>query len=70
LKKNVRLPKYQISLGNWIIGCAAVLVRLGCDIERDPRRHHDARFDVNEACFPIGAAILAAVALRYLRGEA
>lgn len=42
---------------------------LGCRIEGDERRHHDPRFDVDERCLPIGAALLAETALRLLRGE-
>jgi amidohydrolase len=43
---------------------------LGCKIEGDMRPHHNPRFDVDERCLPIGAAILAEAALRMLRGEA
>jgi metal-dependent amidase/aminoacylase/carboxypeptidase family protein len=43
---------------------------LGCRIEGDERRHHDPRFDIDERCLPIGAAILAEAALQILRGEA
>jgi metal-dependent amidase/aminoacylase/carboxypeptidase family protein len=33
-----------------------------------PRRlHHHPRFDVDERCLPVGAALLAETALRYLR---
>ena len=39
---------------------------LGCEIEGDTRRHHDPKFDIDEACFPIGAAILAESTLRLL----
>jgi amidohydrolase len=39
---------------------------LGCEIEGDTRRHHDARFDINEDCLPIGAAILASSALQMI----
>ena len=42
---------------------------IGCRMEDEVRRHHDPRFDVNEACLPIGAAVLAEVALRLLRGD-
>jgi amidohydrolase len=34
------------------------------------RGHHTPFFDIDEACLPIGAAILAETALRFLRGEA
>ncbi|MBS1254099.1 MAG: putative hydrolase YxeP [Anaerolineales bacterium] len=40
---------------------------LGCRIEGDERRHHSPRFDVDERCLPIGVAILAEAALRFLR---
>jgi amidohydrolase len=39
---------------------------LGCKIEGDTRRHHDPKFDVDENCMPIGAAIFAETALRIL----
>lgn len=40
---------------------------LGCRIEGDERRHHNPRFDIDERCLPIGAAILAEAALRFLK---
>ncbi|MBU0702306.1 MAG: amidohydrolase [Chloroflexi bacterium] len=43
---------------------------LGCRIEGDERQAHNPRFDVDERCLPIGAAILAKAALRLLRREA
>jgi amidohydrolase len=42
---------------------------LGSQIEGDMRPHHNPRFDVDECCLPIGAAILAETALRILRQE-
>ena len=43
---------------------------LGCEIEGDTRRHHDPKFDIDENCFPIGAAIITETALRLLgQGE-
>ncbi|GAH04930.1 unnamed protein product, partial [marine sediment metagenome] len=42
------------------------MFRLGCKIEGDERRHHDPRFDIDENCMPIGAAIIAEAALRLL----
>jgi len=32
-----------------------------------PRLHHHPRFDVDERCLPLGAALLAEIAMRYLR---
>lgn len=43
------------------------MFRLGCKIEGDERKHHNPSFDVDEACLPIGAAILAEATLRLLR---
>jgi len=43
------------------------MFRLGCRIEGDEREAHSPRFDLDERCLPIGAAILAEAALRLLR---
>ena len=43
------------------------MFRLGCELEDDRRLAHNPNFDVNEDCLPIGAAILAEAALRFLR---
>jgi amidohydrolase len=40
---------------------------LGSRIEGDERQGHSPRFDVDERCLPIGAALLAEAALRLLR---
>ena len=40
---------------------------LGCRIEGDERRAHSPRFDIDERCLPLGAAILAEATLRLLR---
>ncbi len=42
---------------------------LGCRIEGDERHLHSPKFDLNEECLPIGAALLAETALRYLRAN-
>jgi amidohydrolase len=59
-------------LGAEDFGCLSeiapgAMFRLGCLIEGDERQHHNPRFDINENCLPIGAAILAETALRFLR---
>jgi len=42
-------------------------LRLGGGFPGQPlRNHHDAHFDIDEAALPIGAAVLAAIAARYL----
>jgi amidohydrolase len=43
------------------------MFRLGCLIEGDERKAHGPHFDIDERCLPIGAAMLAEVALRLLR---
>jgi amidohydrolase len=42
---------------------------LGGALADDPRLHHHPRFDVDEGCLPVGAAMLAESALRFLRRE-
>jgi len=40
---------------------------LGCRVEGDTRRHHDPKFDLDENCLQIGAALMAESALRLLQ---
>jgi amidohydrolase len=40
---------------------------LGCLIDADPRMIHNARFDIDERCLPIGTALLAETALRMMK---
>jgi amidohydrolase len=59
-------------LGAEDFGCFSELApgamfSLGSKVDGDEREHHNSRFDVNEACLPIGAAILAETTLRFLR---
>ncbi|MEA3375420.1 MAG: amidohydrolase [Chloroflexota bacterium] len=42
------------------------MFRLGCKIEEDERKHHSPYFDVDEACLPIGVAVLTEAAFRLL----
>ena len=46
------------------------MFRLGCRIEGDERTGHHPTFDLDEGCLPIGAAILAESAIRYLCAHA
>jgi amidohydrolase len=52
--------------GYFIADIPGAMFYLGCRIDEDERRHHDPRFDIDEKCLPIGAAILAETALRLL----
>ena len=59
-------------LGAEDFGCFTELVpgamfTLGCRIEGDERRLHSPRFDIDERCLPVGAALLAETALRFLQ---
>jgi IAA-amino acid hydrolase len=52
-------------LATHVPGC---YMRLGTGFPGEPpRKHHDPHFDIDERALPIGAAILAETALRYLR---
>jgi len=60
------------TLGAEDFGCftelsTGAMFTLGARIEGDERHHHNPRFDIDERCLPIGAAILAEAALRFLR---
>ena len=59
------------SLGAEDFGCLTeiapgAMFNLGARIEGDERHHHHSRFDIDERCLPIGTAILAEAALRFL----
>jgi amidohydrolase len=53
--------------GFFIQDIPGAMFYLGCRIEGDTRRHHDARFDIDEDCLPLGAAILTQSALELLK---
>ena len=59
-------------LGAEDFGCFSEIVpgamfSLGCLIDGDPRMIHNPRFDIDEACLPIGTAILTEVVLRLMQ---
>ena len=69
-KKNVR--PFKKGLGAEDFGCFSELAPgamfgLGVKIASDPRTGHNPRFDLDESALPIGTAILAETALRFLR---
>jgi metal-dependent amidase/aminoacylase/carboxypeptidase family protein len=55
--------------GFFIKDIPGAMFYLGCEIEGDTRRHHDARFDINEDCLPLGAAIMAQSALNLMKQQ-
>ncbi len=71
--EHVRDPEIEMGaedFGSFSSLAPGAMFGLGCRIEGDERQHHNPRFDIDEACLPIGAAILAEAALRFLkRGE-
>ncbi len=68
--EHIHAPELQMGAEDFGFFCAAApgaMFMLGSRIEGDERRHHDPRFDIDERCLPIGAAVLAKAALRLLR---
>ena len=69
--ENVKLRRQEMGaedFGYFSALSSGAMFRLGCRIEGDERFHHHPRFDVDERCLPIGAAILVEAVLRRLRG--
>jgi amidohydrolase len=68
-KGNVQPPDKEMGAEDFAFFTQMVpgaMFSLGCRIEGDERQHHSPHFDIDEGCLPIGTAILAASALRYL----
>jgi len=71
-KEHIQPPKQEMGaedFGFFSSRVPGAMFRLGCLIEGDERVHHNTRFDIDERCLPIGVAVLAEAALRFLRGE-
>jgi amidohydrolase len=71
-QEHVLIPEKD--LGAEDFGCFAeiapgAMFSLGTRIEGDERMGHNPRFDIDERALPIGTAILAESALRFLRGK-
>ncbi|MCK4962064.1 MAG: amidohydrolase, partial [Anaerolineales bacterium] len=71
-EEHIQPPKKEMGAEDF--GCFSshvpgAMFGLGCLIEGDERVHHNARFDIDERCLPIGVAILTEAALRFLRSE-
>ncbi len=54
--------------GSFIEHIPGAMFTLGTLIEGDERTLHHPRFDIDERALPIGAGLLAAIALKYLKG--
>lgn len=67
---NVQLSKrktWSASFAEYSKQVPCALILLGCEIRGDRRSQHTGRFDIDEACLPVGAAALAAT-VRSLNG--
>jgi amidohydrolase len=70
--ENILPPLESLGAEDFSIFADAVpgaMFNLGARIEGDERQHHNPRFDIDESCLPIGAAILAKASLGFLRGS-
>jgi amidohydrolase len=55
--------------GRFLEHAPGAMFTLGVRIDSDPRQIHNQRFDLNEDALPIGTAVLAESALRFLRSK-
>ena len=56
--------------GRFLERAPGAMFTLGVRIDDDPRQIHNPRFDINEKALPIGTAMLAATALKFLNSTA
>ncbi len=71
--QNVQVPDVEMGaedFGYFLQEAKGAMFMLGCEIEGDSRRHHDPRFDVDENCMPIGAAIFTEAVMRLFEDRA
>jgi amidohydrolase len=71
--EKVKLPEKGMGAEDFSVLSAmapGAMFRLGCRIDGGERKAHSPTFDLDEGCLPIGVAILAEAALRYLRRDA
>ena len=71
---NENVRPFEKTLGAEDFGCfmehvPGAMFTLGIRIDSDPRTIHNPHFDINENALPIGTAILAESALRFLRSK-
>ncbi len=68
-RENIKTTTPQMGsedFGFFMQEAPGAMFMLGCRMPDFERRHHDPQFDVNEDCLPLGAAIFAESAVRYL----
>lgn len=71
--ENVKVPEKGMGAEDFAVlstVAPGAMFRLGCRLDGDERKGHNPTFDLNEQCLPIGVAILAESAMRYLRQHA
>jgi len=71
-EKHVKAPKGDMGaedFGFFSNLAPGAMFMLGCRIERDERKHHSPRFDIDEGCLPVGAAVMTETALMLLKQE-
>ena len=67
--EHIHAPRREMGsedFGAFLEQAPGAMFALGCLIEGDERKAHSPRFDIDERCLPVGAAILAEAALRLL----
>ena len=72
-KEQIKEPEPEMGaedFGFFMEHAPGAMFFLGCKMEDFERRHHDPQFDVNEECFPIGAAMFVEATMRYLKQHA
>lgn len=71
-EKHLKVPKGDMGaedFGFFSNLAPGAMFMLGCRIERDERKHHSPRFDIDEGCLPIGVAVMSEAALMLLKQE-
>ncbi len=71
-EKHVKVPKGDMGaedFGFFSNLAPGAMFMLGCRIERDERKHHSPRFDIDEGCLPVGVAVMSEAALMLLKQE-
>ena len=69
-EEHLQLQEDDMGAEDFAFFCKAApgaMFRLGCAIEGDKREVHNPRFDLDEGCLPIGAAMLAEAACRFVQ---
>jgi amidohydrolase len=70
-EEHLQRPEPCMGAEDFAVFCnvtSGAMFGLGCRLEGDQRQAHNPRFDIDERCLPIGAAMLAETARRLLEG--